>query len=105
MGKSLFDDNFKALAVLVGVCVLLALFLVFFPELGAILLLAFVIGVDYILADEFYKIAKVKGYSQRRYFWFSFFFPPMGYLLVIALPANASAGQQYDEVIDALPKL
>ena len=41
---------------------------------------------DILLAKEFYKIAVVKGWSSKKYFWFPVLVTFAGYLLVIALP-------------------
>ena len=37
-------------------------------------------------ANCFYDIACMKGFHDRSYFWISFFFGIVGYLLVVALP-------------------
>lgn len=50
--------------------------------LGSLLVLAFA----YAFAKEFESIADMKGHYGRRYFWFTFFFGPVGMLMVIALP-------------------
>ena len=42
--------------------------------------------IMYLIAAEFYKIAEDKGYHEKKYLWLSFFFGPVGYLLVVALP-------------------
>ena len=42
--------------------------------------------INYMIAKEFYNIAIFKGYTDKKYLWFSFFFSIAGYLLVIALP-------------------
>ena len=41
---------------------------------------------DYFAAKEFAAIAEKKGYSDPKYFWWSFLLPSAGYLMVIALP-------------------
>lgn len=41
---------------------------------------------DILLAREFYKIAVMKGWSSKKYFWFPVLTAFAGYLLVIALP-------------------
>lgn len=53
--------------------------------LGFLILVA-VIVIWYLLAEEFYRIAKLKGYTERKYFWYAFLFNFAGYLLVMALP-------------------
>lgn len=56
----------------------------------------------YLLAQEFYKVAKAKGYPQKKYLWLSFWLGIIGYLLVIALPDRGSSNQVS---IDDLPDL
>jgi hypothetical protein len=55
-----------------------------FDFIPVILILIFIINL--YLADEFYIIAKMKGYNSKKYFWISFFLGIAGYLLIIALP-------------------
>ena len=45
-----------------------------------------VILLAYAVATEFERIAEMKGYSKRRYFWWSFLLPPLGYAMVLSLP-------------------
>ena len=42
--------------------------------------------VFYCIAKEFYTIAQKKGYDNKKYFWWTFFFGVLGCLVVIALP-------------------
>lgn len=42
--------------------------------------------ISYIIADEFSTIASIKGYNDRKYFWYCFLFGIAGYLMVIGLP-------------------
>jgi hypothetical protein len=57
-----------------------------FTVFWVILVIALLI-VDYCVAREFQEVAEEKGYrTSKKYLWISFFFPWMGYLLVIALP-------------------
>lgn len=46
----------------------------------------FALVIDYFIAKEFYFAAEKKGYADKKYLWFCFFFSFIGYLLVIALP-------------------
>lgn len=105
MGKSIFDESMTAIGVVVAVIFALTLFFVMSPPFGLVMFVLVFFCFSGLLAEEFHKIAKTKGYSQGRYYWIPFFFGPLGYLLVIALPFNPSATQQYDEIADALPKL
>ena len=43
---------------------------------------------SYIFAYEFFEIVTLKGYKDRKYFWFCFLFGIIGYLMVIALPSK-----------------
>ena len=42
--------------------------------------------IDIFVSLEFLYIAKEKGYSSKRYFWWTLFLPPIGMMMVIALP-------------------
>ncbi len=46
---------------------------------------AFIV-IDYFVAREFYMVAAMKGRSEKKYFWLSFFLLFVGYILVAALP-------------------
>ena len=48
------------------------------------IVLALVISL--LVAEEFYKVAVMKGHPSRKYFWISFLLGIVGYLLVISLP-------------------
>lgn len=54
----------------------------------AVLAMVVAILLLYLIADEFYAVAKMKGYNEKKYFWFSFFFGIAGYILVASLPVN-----------------
>ena len=58
----------------------------FFVVLLYGVILGLIIACSYVIAKEFYSIALSKGYSEKKYLWFCFFFGVAGYLLVIALP-------------------
>ncbi len=47
--------------------------------------------LNFFIAREFYRAAVMKGWARRKYFFFAFFLPVIGYLLVIALPDRGSA--------------
>ena len=66
------------------------------------------LAIDWAAADAFYKIAQMKGHSDRKYFWWSFLVPPFGMLMVIALPdrlGGAADGRQPSLPDDQLPAL
>lgn len=46
-----------------------------------------------MVAAEFGGIARLKGYSKGKYFFYSFFLGPVGWMMVAALPAKSSGGQ------------
>ena len=69
---------------------------------GSIFLLCVWYYVNYLFASEFSKIAKQKGYSDGKYYWFCFLFGVAGYLLVIALQ-NKNIIQS--NTIDELPEI
>ena len=52
---------------------------------------------DYFIAAEFSQIAEMKGYSERKYFWFTFLFGIAGMLMVVALPLKDNKTTQYRE--------
>ena len=63
---------------------------------------ALTLWVMYLIANEFYKVAQDKGYSNKKYLWISFWLGIIGYLLVIALPDRRKTAQS---VADELPDL
>lgn len=67
------------------------------------------LAIQFFLAEEFYKVAVMKGYDEKRYLWLSFLFGLVGYLLVIALPQKATSLMSDDELPemsdDELPEL
>ena len=44
------------------------------------------IVIDIFVSLEFLYVAKEKGYSSKKYFWWTFLLPPIGIMMVIALP-------------------
>lgn len=59
---------------------------------GWVFILVIAVVIDFLVANEFYQVAKKKGHKEIKYFWLSFFLGIIGYLLVIALPDR---GMQY----------
>lgn len=47
---------------------------------------AVVTWICYLIAKEFYNIAEMKGHSESKYLWISFFLGFVGWAMVIALP-------------------
>lgn len=71
--------------------------------IAILLILILVLG---LIADEFFKIAKMKGHNNRKYFWISFLCGIVGYMLVIALPDNRRhIGGHVPQDDDELPEL
>ena len=73
---------------------------VIFWILGALLFLA----VDFLIAWEFRKIAVIKGWNSKKYFFYAFFFTLAGYLMIQALPDRGSISEGSFESGD-LPEL
>lgn len=71
----------------------------------ALLLLCLAAGfaVSWFAAGEFYKIAEDKGYHGRKYFWWAFLAPAVGYLMIVAMPDRGR--EQRTVINDDLPEL
>ena len=50
---------------------------------------------SYFIAEEFQRIAAMKGHFEARYFWCSFFLGIVGWLMVIALPDHSDKVYYY----------
>ncbi|MCM1545064.1 MAG: hypothetical protein NC110_07170 [Ruminococcus sp.] len=68
------------------------------------LILALVAFFDYIIAGFFYFIAVDKGYKDTIYLRLGYFIPPIGHLLIIAMPDRANTVAKSVDV-DELPEL
>ena len=44
--------------------------------------------LNILFSTEFFKVAKTKGYHNKKFFWYSVLFGMIGFLLIIALPAK-----------------
>ena len=75
-------------------------FLIFLGALGVIVL-------QICIANEFQRIADMKGHTEKRYFWWSLLFGPVGWAMVIALPARGekTAPAPADAAFDDLPEI
>ena len=51
----------------------------------------------WFITIEFQQIVEMKGYSDKRYFWWTFFLGLIGILMVIALPDRSSKHPQQKE--------
>lgn len=74
---------------------------------ASVLGLLFGLIIAYYAAKEFEEIAAKKGYTDKKYFWWSFLMPPFGMLMVVALPdrGNAQITQAVSIAADDLPEL
>jgi len=59
--------------------------------------------VNWFAAGEFYKLAEDKGYHSRKYFWWAFLMPVVGYILIAAMPDRG--GNQRAVYNQDLPEL
>ena len=66
--------------------------------------LCIILFIDYLIAMEFYRVAEMKGYTQKKYLWLPFLLGAVGYMLVIALP-DRRTGQSNKANVDELPEL
>lgn len=76
----------------------------------AIVVIILCLVIDAVIADAFADAAEAKGFPRKKYFWFSFLFTVVGYLLVAALPdrkGGVSAGpvQRPEDLFGDLPDL
>lgn len=73
-----------------------------------VLLLVAVVALclAWYLANQFYKVAEEKGFTDRKYLWICFWLGVIGYLLVIALPDRGNRNNSITPAIsDELPDL
>lgn len=79
--------------------------------MGVAFVFGAVIGlmIAYYAAKEFEAIAAMKGFVDKKYFWWSFLMPPFGMLMVVALPDRAFAQNRNPQAAsdqpDDLPEL
>lgn len=64
--------------------------MVLFTSMFLIVIFILLIYINYLIANNFYNIAKTKGFNNKKYFWFCFWLGIVGYLMVIALPNQYS---------------
>ena len=72
----------------------------------AVIIAAFIafLAADFFVAREFYKVAAMKGWAEKKYFWLAFLTTFAGYILVAALPDRGRGGVTAIESSD-LPEL
>lgn len=97
----------KIMGTVIMIVAALAAFIVFWVTeevyIGFLTFLgvAFALLLDFVIADQFGKIAIEKGYSYIYTIW-CFIFTMIGYLMVIALPDR---GSKAEVATDELPDL
>lgn len=52
--------------------------------------------LNYLISKAFSEAAEAKGFYEKKYFWYCFFFGTIGYLLVISLPHRLYSAQHSD---------
>lgn len=54
----------------------------------ALFVIVFLVAICLLsdIASVFYEIAAKKGFKERRFFWWTFFLPPIGMMMVVDLP-------------------
>ena len=71
---------------------------------ACIVALIILVYLDYVISSFFAQAAEEKGYNEKKYFWISFWFGIVGYLLVIALPdKHARPGVVRPHPMDSVP--
>lgn len=55
-----------------------------------LVVILFLLWLDWYMAQQFYIAACDKGYNERKYFWICFWLVAAGWLLVVALPDKSS---------------
>lgn len=60
-------------------------------EIIIIFMTLVICAIDYYLASEFYNVAKMKGYYEKKYLYISFIFTLVGYLLILSLPNKSDS--------------
>ena len=59
------------------------------------------LAIFFACANTFYEIACMKGHDESKYFWWTFFVPLLGALMVIALPDRISTERKL--VVEDVP--
>lgn len=70
-----------------------------------LILIAVIFLVAYYAGKEFERIAAMKGFVDKKFFWWTFFLPPVGMLMVIALPDRVGARAAAPVQDEQLPEL
>lgn len=61
--------------------------------------------VAYYAAIQFEKIALIKGYNDRKYFWWCFLALGIGMFMVVALPDRSKSNENIPILEDKSPKI
>lgn len=64
-----------------------------------------IVFINALLANQFYEVAKMKGYKDQKYFFIPFFFTFAGYILVAALPSKTISVSESKKPSNELPDL
>ena len=68
-------------------------------EILVVITVVLVLLIAYCCASTFSSIACMKGHDDRKYFWWTFFIPLLGALMVLALPDRS----QTERVLPVVP--
>lgn len=76
----------------------------------SLVILALAIWVLHYVASQFQRVAREKGWDERKFYWLSFLMGAVGWMLVVALPdrnapAAVVAAPARQVVSDELPPL
>lgn len=69
-----------------------------------LIFLLFLLAVHFFVAAEFYRVAVMKGWSEKKYLIMAIFLWVIGYMLIIALPDRGGYGRKAVES-DDLPDI
>lgn len=61
--------------------------------------------ISYYIGKEFERIAAMKGFVDKKYLWWTFFLPPVGMMMVLALPDRMGAKAAAPVQDEQLPEL
>jgi hypothetical protein len=70
-----------------------------------IICIAVILIIDWFAAKEFESIAAMKGYTSKKYFWWTFLLAIYGIPMIIALPDRNSSAKSVSTQNDDLPEI
>lgn len=71
----------------------------------SLIILAAIIVIFWFAAKAMYEIAVMKGHTDKKYFWWCFWVPGIGYLMVLILPDRIGLPVKSAHAADELPEL